>query len=70
MKITSKTRKSHYEDRYIISDDFLMVIDGATPLIKSNNFNEACWMVNYIKKNINKYKGKVLDRLYQISKDA
>lgn len=72
MKITSKTRKSHYwnEDRYIISDDFLMVIDGATPLIKSNNFNEACWMVNYIKKNINRYKGKVLDRLYQISKDA
>lgn len=72
MKITSKTRKSHYwnEDRYIISKDFLMVIDGATPLIKSNNFNEACWMVNYIKKNINKYNGKIKDRLYQISKDA
>ena len=72
MKITSKTRKSHYwnEDRYIISKDFLMVIDGATPLIKSNQFNEACWMVSYIKKNINKYSGEIADRLYQISKDA
>ena len=72
MKITSRTRKSHYwnEDRFIIGKNYLMVIDGATPLLKTNNFNEACWMVNYIKKNINKYNGNIYQRLNQISKDG
>ena len=72
MKITTKTRKSHYwnEDRFVIGKNFLMVIDGATPLIKENNFNEACWLVNYIKKNIKKYQGSIKERLYQISIDA
>ena len=72
MKIYSKTRKSHYwnEDRFIIGKDYFMVIDGATPLIKVNNFNEACWMVNYIKKNINKLKGNIKERLLVLSKDG
>lgn len=72
MKITAKTRKSHYwnEDRFVIGKDFLMVIDGATPLIKKSIFNEACWLVNYIKKNIEKYQGSIKERLYQISIDA
>ena len=47
-----------------------MVIDGATPLLKSNNFNEACWMVNYLKKNLNKYQGSIFDRLKTLSKEA
>lgn len=69
MVITPKTRKSHYwnEDRFIVGKDFLMVIDGATPLLKQNDFNEACWMVNYMKKNINKYSGPIIERLKKIS---
>lgn len=72
MKVFFKTRKSHYwnEDRYIIGKNFFMVIDGATPLMKSNNFNEACWMVNYIKKNVNKYSGKIKNRLFKLSEKA
>ena len=72
MKIIAKTRKSHFwnEDRFVIGKNFLMVIDGATPLIKENNFNEACWLVNYIKKNIEKYQGAVKERLHQIAIDA
>ena len=72
MKVYAKTRKTHYwnEDRFIIGKDYFMVIDGATPLIKVNNFNEACWMVNYIKKNINKLKGNIKERLLVLSKDG
>jgi hypothetical protein len=41
MKIYAKTRKSHFwnEDRFVIGDNFLMVIDGASPLIKNKKFN-------------------------------
>ena len=62
MKITAKTRKSHYwnEDRFVLGKDYFMVIDGATPLIKSNNFNEACWLVTYVKENINKLTGSIV----------
>lgn len=72
MKIIAKTRKSHYwnEDRFIVGDNFYIVIDGATPLKKKGDTNLACWMVTYLKKNINKYKGFVKDRLIQLSKDA
>ncbi|MBE5731042.1 MAG: hypothetical protein E7350_03745 [Clostridiales bacterium] len=72
MKVTTKTRKSHYwnEDRFIIGKDFFMVIDGATPLIKSPHLNEACWMVNYIKKNISKCSGLISDRLLKLAKDG
>ena len=43
MKITTRTRKSHYwnEDRFVLGTNYFMVIDGATPLIKTNDFNEA-----------------------------
>ena len=69
MKILAKTRKSHFwnEDRFVIGKNYYMVIDGATPLIKENNFNEACWMVNFIKKNIDKYNGPIKNRLYELS---
>lgn len=72
MVITPKTRKSHYwnEDRFIIGENYIIVIDGATPLLKQNDFNEACWMVNYIKKNINKYQGSVLEKLTALSKQG
>ena len=72
MKVTKKTRESHYwnEDRFIIGKDFFMVIDGATPLIQSPDLNEACWMVNYIKKNISKYNGLVTNRLLKLAEDG
>ena len=72
MKITAKTRKSHYwnEDRFVLGKDYFMVIDGATPLIKSNNFNEACWLVTYLKENINKLPGRIEERLNTLSKEG
>ena len=56
MKINAFTRKSHRwnEDRFIYGDNYWIVIDGATPLIKTKEVNLARLMVAYIKKNINK----------------
>lgn len=72
MEILAKTRKSHFwnEDRFVLGKNYVMVIDGATPLLKSNNFNEACWMVNYLKKNLNKHSGRIKERLLVLSKEA
>lgn len=72
MKISAVTRKSHYynEDRFVIGKSFCMVIDGASPLKKKNEFNEARWFVEYIKKNISSRKGSIKERLLTISKDA
>ena len=72
MEIIARTRKSHYwnEDRFVLGKNYVMVIDGATPLLKSNSFNEACWMVNYLKKNLNKNTGSLHDRLFNLSKEA
>lgn len=72
MKILARTRKSHFwnEDRFVLGKNYVMVIDGATPLLKSNNFNEACWMVNYLKKNLDKHSGSIKERLLVLSKEA
>ena len=72
MKLTAKTRKSHFwnEDRFVFGQDYFMVIDGATPLIKSNKFNEACWMVKFLKHNLNKLSGPISDRLNILSKEG
>ena len=71
MKINAFTRKSHRwnEDRFIVGDNFWIVIDGATPLIKTKGVNLARLMVSYIKKNINKYDGRIKERLIKLSKD-
>lgn len=71
MIINKITRKSHAwnEDRFVIGKDFYIVIDGATPLIKKDGVNLACLMVKYIKENINKYSGRIKNRLEQISND-
>ncbi|MBR2891402.1 MAG: hypothetical protein IKC22_03375 [Bacilli bacterium] len=71
MKIQALTRKSHFwnEDRFIVGNNYWIVIDGATPLIKKNNENLARYMVDYIKKNIDKYKGRIKDRLIKLSSD-
>ena len=71
MKINYKTRKSHTwnEDRYIIGTNFWIVIDGATPLIKNGDMNLARYMVSYVKKNINRYGGRIRERLIKLSKD-
>ncbi len=72
MKIYSKTRKAHYwnEDRFINGKNFNIVLDGATPLKRESNFNEARWMVSYLKKNINRYNGTVKEKLTALCKDA
>ena len=71
MKINAFTRKSHRwnEDRFICGDNYWIVIDGATPLIKTKEVNLARLMVAYIKKNINKYNGRIKERLIKLSKD-
>lgn len=72
MKVYSKTRKAHYwnEDRFINGKNFFIVLDGATPLKSEANFNEARWMVDYIKKNINRYRGTVKQKLAALCGDA
>ena len=71
MKINAFTRKSHTwnEDRFILGDNFWIVIDGATPLIKTKGENLARYMVSYVKKYINKYDGRIKDRLIKLSFD-
>ena len=72
MKIYPKTRKSHRwnEDRFIVGKDYFVVIDGATPLKKSGQFNEARWMVDYLKKNFKRYSGDIKYRLQRLCEDA
>ncbi len=72
MNVIAKTRKSHQwnEDRFIIGNSFYVVIDGATPLYKDGNINLACWMVSYLKKNINRYQGSILSRMRKLAVDA
>ena len=66
------TRKSHYwnEDRIIVSSSFAIVIDGATPLIKTSKINYANYLVKYIKNNINKVNGDVSKRLEFLARDV
>lgn len=57
MKVEKIIRKSHFycEDRFVIKDNFYMVIDGATPLINdSKNFkgSSASYFVSQIKKDL------------------
>ena len=72
MKFYAKTRRSHRwnEDRFIVGKDYAVVIDGATPLKKANTFNEARWMVDYIKSRFDGCKGSVKSRLEKLSADA
>lgn len=72
MKIYCKTRKSHRwnEDRFVRGHDFCIVLDGATPLKKSGRFNEARWLVDYLKKNITRYDGDIKSRLLELCKKA
>lgn len=72
MEISARTRKAHAwnEDRFIIGKNFYIVIDGATPLIKNESINLAKFLVSFVKKNINKYKLPIKERLINLSKDA
>lgn len=72
MKIYAKTRRSHSwnEDRFIVGNSYAVVIDGATPLKKANSFNEARWMVDYIKSRFDSCEGSVKSRLERLSADA
>lgn len=71
MILKALTRKSHAwnEDRFICGDNYWIVIDGATPLIKAKGKNLARYMVSYVKKHIGKYDGRIKDRLIKLSKD-
>lgn len=73
MQVSFKTRKSRFynEDRYIISDNLFMVLDGATPLCKTNiKPSSASWFVSFVKKNIVSEKGGINQRLEKISQKA
>ncbi len=74
MKVEKIIRKSHYynEDRFIIGDNFCMVIDGATPLKKTNAFKptEASWFVSFIKSRLKQNTDNVYKKLSEISKQA
>lgn len=72
MKVYCKTRKSHRwnEDRFINGRNYSIVLDGATPLKKSEQLNEARWFVDYLKKNINIYDGDIKSRLLKLCEEA
>lgn len=73
MIIQTKTRKAHYynEDRIFIGENYFMVMDGATPLLKSGiKPTEASWFVSYIKKNLPKNCQNVVEKLNNISINA
>ncbi len=74
MKVEKISRKSHYynEDRFVVSNNFCMVLDGATALQKSNFFKptEASWFVSFIKSSLQRKTDNVLNKLSEISKQA
>lgn len=72
MHIEKITRKSHQynEDRFLIQKDFVMVMDGATSLDKSNlKPTSGSYLVNKIKSDLPKLKGDIISRLDIIAKD-
>ncbi len=73
MYIEKLTRKSHQynEDRFLIQKDFIMVMDGATSLIKSNlRPTSGSYLVNKVKNDLPKLKGDIETRLNIIAKDV
>ena len=71
MKIEKATRKSHFynEDRYIVGDNYCMVLDGATSLVSSGiKPTEGSWFVSRIKGNLPKKCDDVIEKLEYISK--
>ena len=74
MKVEKLTRKSHFfnEDRFVVGDNFFMVIDGATSLMKTDLFNptEGSWFVSFIKRRLSAKSKHVFEKLSNISKQA
>lgn len=72
MNVFSKTRKAHCwnEDRFINGRNYFIVLDGATPLKSNADFNEARWMVDYIKSRIKSCNGSVKEKLAALSSNA
>lgn len=67
----SKASKEYNEDGYIISDNFAMVIDGATSLSKSNLVpSSGAYLMNQIKEVIPTLKGSIIERLNTVSKQV
>lgn len=70
MKFEKASRKSHYydEDRIVIGDNYFMVMDGATPLLKTGiKPSEASWFVSFIKSHLAKNQENILEKLDKIS---
>lgn len=70
MEITKITRKAKYynEDRYLVFDNYCFVIDGATSLLPSFfKPTSGSYFVSYIKQNLPKLNGSIIDRLNLIS---
>ena len=73
MIIEKKERKANRfnEDRIVIGKNYFLVIDGATPLVKNNvKPTEASWFAGFIKKNLKKNDGNLINKLNEISKKA
>ena len=74
MKVEKIIRKSHFynEDRFVLGDNFYMVIDGATALQKTNLFKptEASWFVSFVKQKLKGKKRGVYQKLSEISRQA
>lgn len=73
MIIEKANRRSRYydEDRTIIGDNYAMVCDGATSLVKTNiKPTEASWFVSLIKKKLPKRSNNIIEDLASISKYA
>ena len=71
MKIEKATRKSHFynEDRYIVGDNYCMVLDGATSLVSSGiKPTEGSWFVSRIKQSLPQKCDNVIEKLEYISK--
>ena len=74
MKVEKLTRKARFfnEDRFVVGDNFCMVIDGATALMKTDLFKptEGSWFVSFIKRRLSSKSKHVFEKLSTISKQA
>lgn len=66
----SVAAKEYNEDGYIIDEEFVMVLDGATSLEKTSLFPSAgAYLVDQIKKRLPLLEGSIMSRLDIIAKD-
>ncbi|HNX16560.1 MAG TPA: protein phosphatase 2C domain-containing protein [Bacilli bacterium] len=73
MIIETAIRKSHYynEDRFIIGQNYALVLDGATSLEKNDQHpTSGSWFASFIKKKLKYKENDIISSLEKISVDA